>query len=59
MLGDSVGRDEYIDQKHGRFRKIRRRGGLEGGLNWNRFRRICTEYTLHYSHIKVQRSINQ
>lgn len=26
MLSDSVGRDEYIDQKHGRFRKIKAAG---------------------------------
>jgi hypothetical protein len=37
MLGDSVGRDEYIDQKHGRFRKIKAAGGRESALNWNRF----------------------
>ena len=29
MLGDSVGRDEYIDQKHGRFRE-NKSGGLSG-----------------------------
>ena len=27
MLGDSVGRDEYIDQKHGRFRQIKAASG--------------------------------
>ena len=27
MLGDGVGRVEYIDQKHGRFRQIKAAGG--------------------------------
>jgi hypothetical protein len=33
MLGDSVGRDEYIGQKHGRFRKIKAAGGRGSRLN--------------------------
>ena len=39
MLGDGVGRDEYIDQKHGRFREIKAAGCRASALNWNRFRR--------------------
>jgi hypothetical protein len=39
MSDDGVGVDEYIDQKHGRFREIKAAGGLGGALNWNRFRR--------------------
>jgi hypothetical protein len=38
MLGDSVGRDEYIDQRHGRFRQIKAAGGRASALNWHRFR---------------------
>jgi hypothetical protein len=32
MLGDDVGRDEYIDQKHGRFREIEAAGRSGAGF---------------------------
>jgi len=32
-----VGRNEYIDQKHDRFRKIKAAGRFWGLLDWNRF----------------------
>jgi hypothetical protein len=32
MLGDDVGRDEYIDQKHGRFREIEAAGRSSAGF---------------------------
>jgi hypothetical protein len=35
MLGDDVGRDEYIDQKHGRFREIEAAGAGFGALSTN------------------------
>jgi len=36
MLGDTVGRDEYTDQKHGWFRKIKAASGRASALNWNK-----------------------
>jgi hypothetical protein len=47
MLGDSGGCDEYIDQKHGRFREIKAAGGRASALNWNRFRRQYGENLNH------------
>ena len=37
MVVDGGGRDEYIGQRHGKFRKIKAAGGRESALNWNRF----------------------
>ena len=38
-VGEDVGCDEYIDQRHGRFREIKAASGRRSALNWNRFRR--------------------
>jgi hypothetical protein len=36
MLGDGVGRNEYIDQKPGMLWKIKAAGGPGLALNWNK-----------------------
>jgi len=43
MLGDGVGRDEYIDQKHGRFRQIKAAGGRAVGRRRSGFGALFTQ----------------
>jgi hypothetical protein len=59
MLGDSVGRDEYIDQKDGRFRKIEAAGGrgrrLTGTGFGGHFTRIVTVDSFSPSRVPLNR----
>jgi hypothetical protein len=49
MLGDGVGRDEYRDQKHGRFCQIKATGGWCSALFSLRLRTRCKPGSLVYA----------